>query len=190
LRVFDLLGLVWKMLAPNEEWAAWKAVQKGWLAFAAERGIALTDEREDTWPVVKRQLGVLDGVSLSLDGVSHSFDGYTLDAQDLVPLESLTCHVASRAHLPSFAAGARMVTGDADFDAELAVRTNDESAARVLLRDDLRAALLAFEPPIAFEYAAGAVKFSSGSTSIEHEHLDAVVAVVLAACRRPTSPYR
>jgi hypothetical protein len=181
--VLDIFGLVWRMLAPNEDWGAWKAVQRGWLAFAAERGIELVDEREDTWPVMKRQLGVLDGVSLSLDR-------YTLEGQDRSPLESLTCHVASRAHFPSFSDEARMVTGDPDFDAELEVRTNDENAARVLLQDDLRAALRAFAPPIVLEYAAGRVSFSSCSTTLTQGHLAAVVAVVLAACQRATSPYR
>lgn len=181
--MIDVFGLVWRMLAPNEEWGAWKAIQKRWLAFAAERGIELVDEREDTWPVMKRQLGVLDGVALSLDG-------YTLDGQDLSPLVSLTCQIASRSHLSSFSLDGRMTTGDVDFDAELEVRTNDEPAARVLLQEDLRVALRAFRPPIVLHYTSGHVKFSSGSTTLTSEHLEAVVAVVLAACHRPTSPYR
>lgn len=181
--MIDVFGLVWRMLAPNEEWGAWKAIQKRWLAFAAERGIELVDEREDTWPVMKRPLGVLDGVALSLDG-------YTLDGEDRSPLESLTCHIASRSQLPSLSLEGRMTTGDVAFDAELEVHTNDESAARLLLHEDLRVALRAFRPPIVLHYAGGHVKFSSGSTTLTSDHLEAVVAVVLAACHRATSPYR
>ena len=179
----DVFGLVWRMLAPNDEWEAWKRVQRAWLAFAAERGIELVDEREDTWPVMKRQLGVLDGVALSLDG-------YTLVGEDLSPLISLTCQIASHSHLPSFSLHGSMATGDLDFDTELEVRTNDEPAARVLLQEDLRVALRAFGPPIVLHYASGHVMFSSGSSTLTSDHLEAVVAVVVAACHRSTSPYR
>jgi hypothetical protein len=181
--VIDVFKVVWLMLAPNDEWASWRAIQKAWLAVAREREIEIDDDREDTWPVMNRSLGTSKGVALSLDGVS-------LEAEDPLPLPSLVCEVASGELRSSFDIETRFDTGDATFDAELEARTNDSVGARALLHEELRAALSAFAPPVFFRYANGKVKFASGSTTLSTDHLSAVLTVVLAACKHPTTPYR
>lgn len=180
----DPFTLVALFMQPNTERERWTLTQVAWRALA--RRLAMIpdeDDRDDTWPVTKRPLGVADGIATTI-GIQ------VLEGEDPLPLESLVCDVGPSSLLSKFAIH-RVTTDDAAFDEHFTARANDDAAARELLGDGLRAALQRLEGPFHFRYERGVVRLSWSAVTLEANHLEAVLGAVLAACQRRTSaPYR
>lgn len=186
----DPFTLLFVMLQPNSEKERWTAVQAAWRELGDMGGeLALDeDDREDTWPVTKRPLGTISTVALSIGihGAAETF----IEAEDTYPLEALSCDVGPTSVLSRFAIH-RITTGDEAFDAHVSARANDEAAARVLLGDTLRAALIEAAAPFHFHYASGRARLTWAASATSARELEAAVRTMLAACKRaPPAPYR
>src|SRR5262249_20847658 len=155
------------------------AVQAAWRATALDQGIELDeDDREDTWPVTKRRLGVASSVPLTIGIVTHR-ETY-IETNDPYPLERLTCDVGPSSLLSGFSIS-RISTGNPAFDADFTVRANDEKLAFQLLSDHLRTSVRDVPLPLHFRYDRGLARLTWPATHLEPSHLAAALAAVLAA---------
>lgn len=178
----NLLTLGGLFLAPNAERERWIKAQTAWRGLAAQLDIILDDDdRDDTWPVMKRTLGMTEGLTLSI-GVDY------LELTDASPLDGLTCEVGGSGSLPETKLPL-FVSDDPAFDERFTVRASEAVMARELLGEGLRAALGHLEQPLLLRYERGHVRISV--TSFEPGHLANVIDIAVATCK-PTDrlPYR
>lgn len=178
----NLLTLGSLFLAPNSERERWVTAQAAWRGLAAQLEIILDDDdRDDTWPVMRRTLGVTGGLTLRI-GVDE------LELTDASPLQGLTCEIGVAGALPETKLPL-LVTDDPTFDERFTVRASEAAMARELLGDELRAALGYLEQPLLLRYELGQVRISV--TSLEPAHLGKLIDVAVATCKaRALLPYR
>ncbi|CAN5925204.1 hypothetical protein BH11MYX4_BH11MYX4_19790 [soil metagenome] len=175
------------MLRPNDERSRWTAVQAAWRA--VDREIEPDeDDRDDSWPVTKRPLGLVEGIAITI-GI-HGHAETFVEAFDPSPLQHLECDVGPSSLLSRFTIH-RCPMGDEGFDEHFVVRANDEAMARELLGGQLRAALPDVPSPMHFRYQRGAIRITWSAASLEPRGLEAVLDVIVSACKRaPLAPYR
>jgi hypothetical protein len=184
VNIFTAIALYF---APNRERERWTAVQAAWHATAGEAGVVFDDERDDVWPLTRRTFTV-GHVPVSM-GIAWSTT--FLEADDKMPLRSLTCHVglaASPTHRRGFE---RVTTGDLAFDRDLYVQANDLDAARLLLGERLRGALRVAPAPFEHTYDHGRVRVAWPATALAAHELRAALDLLIASVARESSlPYR
>jgi hypothetical protein len=183
----DPFTLLFLLLLPNRERDRWTAVQAAWRAVDGNIDRD-DDDRDDTWPITKRPLGLVEGTPTVI-GIHGHVQTY-VEAVDPSPLEALECDIGPSALL-SRRGIHRWTTGDEAFDERFVVRTNDENKAREVIGGDLRAALANAPSPLHFRYLDGTIRVTWSAASLAPRELQAVLDVIVAACKRPKdAPYR